>query len=165
MTKLTPFTWNHRDLTTALEVHCTTLQLVLEDSKKVVETVNSFFGSALDPMYSADVEVTQSSLGFYGFLHDSVDPVLLNETVEAFLEAFKYYNFEIVRRPPADTTSSFFGTDAEPAWRLFLIYSDKETQRQYTLSICLRIPSWSNKWKIEYFDDQHKFTWWKVTRK
>ncbi|MBK8123908.1 MAG: hypothetical protein IPK54_10225 [Dokdonella sp.] len=165
MTKLAPISWKHQNITTALETHHTTTQLALEDMKKVVETVNSFFGSACDICYSTEVEVTSSSLGFYGFFDDSVDPIMLNETVEAFLEAFKCYNFEIVRRPPADSTISFFGSDAEPAWRLYVLYSDKETARQYTLTIALRIPSWSTKWKVEYFDDQQKFTWWKATRK
>lgn len=165
MTKLVLLSWHHRDVTTALDIHHTTTALALEDMKKVVETVNSFFGSACDRTYCVEVEVTSSSLGFYGFLDDSVDPVMLNETVEAFLEAFKFYNFEIVRRPPADSTTSFFGTDAEPAWRLFILYADKETARQYTLTIALRIPSWSTKWKVDYFDDQQKFTWWKATRK
>lgn len=165
MTNLAPITWKHRDITTALEVHCTTLQLALEDFKPVTEMVNSFFGNCIDSIYSCDVAVTASSLGFTGFLDDAVDPVLLNESVERFLEAFKLYNFEVVRRPPADSTLSFFGTLAEPAWRLFILYTNKETLRQYTLTITLRMPSWSTKWKVDYFDDQQKFTWWKATRK
>lgn len=165
MSTLHPFSWKHENITMSLEVNCVTLQLALEDFKPVVEAVNSFFATACDLNYSFEVCVKQTGLAFIAYLDDSVDLDLLTESVEAFLETFKLYNLELVSRPQKAATSSFFGTDEVPAWRLGIVYRDKETQRKYTLSISLRIPSWSKKWHIEHFDDQQKFTWWKATRK